>query len=104
MTLIKLYHSLQANPKEYPNFMTGFRRIYGGAGVVEGHGKGVAGIFKGWFPTLVGYSAQGIIKIVISCLLILILYKIRSRYRNHFNHLINYQHNLHYHNNENDKE
>jgi len=52
----------QANPKEYPNFVTGFKRIYGGAGVSEGHKQGVVGLLKGWGPTLVGYSAQGLCK------------------------------------------
>jgi len=52
----------QANPKEFPNFTTGFRSIYSGAAQKLGYNSGVAGLFKGWAPTLVGYSAQGLCK------------------------------------------
>jgi len=52
----------QTNPVEFPNTTTGFRKIYSGALVKSGHGSGITGLFKGWGPTLAGYSAQGLCK------------------------------------------
>lgn len=46
--------NMQANPKEYPGIFKGFSKISGEAGL--------AGLFRGWFPTLIGYSAQGACK------------------------------------------
>jgi len=52
----------QANPVEFPNTTVGFKKIYGGQLVASGHGSGITGLFKGWGPTLIGYSAQGLCK------------------------------------------
>lgn len=41
----------QANPKIYPGVLAGLRTIYAA--------EGTAGIFYGWYPTLIGYSLQG---------------------------------------------
>jgi len=60
MDLVKC--NAQANPKEFPNFFTGLRKIYGGEAVRYGYREGVPGLFKGWAPTLVGYSLQGLCK------------------------------------------
>jgi len=60
MDLVKC--NAQANPKEFPNFMGGVSKIYGGEAVKYGHGSGITGLFKGWGPTLVGYSLQGLCK------------------------------------------
>lgn len=50
----------QANPKEFPSFASGISKIYRGEAVKYGYGKGITGLFKGWGPTLAGYSAQGL--------------------------------------------
>jgi len=50
----------QANPKEFPSTMVGFRKIYGGAAQQWGYNPGMVGLFKGGGPTLVGYSVQGL--------------------------------------------
>jgi len=52
----------QANPKEFPNFSTGLRSLYSGKMVSKGYSGGVSGLFRGWSPTLIGYSAQGLCK------------------------------------------
>eukprot|EP01089_Gocevia_fonbrunei_P005966 TRINITY_DN1646_c0_g2_i1.p1 TRINITY_DN1646_c0_g2~~TRINITY_DN1646_c0_g2_i1.p1 ORF type:complete len:328 (+),score=83.48 TRINITY_DN1646_c0_g2_i1:133-1116(+) len=54
----------QANPVEFPSTMAGFRNILNGKPelVAAGYRPGVAGLFKGWFPTFVGYSIQGVFK------------------------------------------
>jgi len=52
----------QANPAEFPSFGVGFRKIYGGEAMKYGYPSGVSGLFKGWGPTLIGYSAQGLCK------------------------------------------
>lgn len=54
--------NVQANPKDFPNTTVGFRKIFSGEAKPLGFGSGVTGIFKGWGPTLVGYSAQGLCK------------------------------------------
>lgn len=41
----------QVNPKIYPGLVSGLRTI--------GAAEGVGGLFYGWYPTLVGYSLQG---------------------------------------------
>jgi solute carrier family 25 phosphate transporter 3 len=52
----------QANPEHFKNTAQGFRSIYSGALTNLGFGSGVSGLFKGWGPTLVGYSLQGLFK------------------------------------------
>lgn len=52
----------QANPKEFPSTLAGFKTIYSGAAVKYGHGSGLTGLVKGWGPTLWGYSFQGLCK------------------------------------------
>ena len=54
--------NVQANPTQFKNTMQGFKFIYGGGAVSLGHGVGTAGLFKGWGPTLAGYSVQGLFK------------------------------------------
>lgn len=46
--------NLQIDPAKYKNIGTGFRTV-----VAE---QGAAGLFRGWLPTLLGYSAQGAFK------------------------------------------
>lgn len=48
----------QANPKEFPNTVAGFKTVYSGRAV--GIKPGIVGLFKGGGPTLVGYSVQGL--------------------------------------------
>jgi solute carrier family 25 phosphate transporter 3 len=43
--------NMQIDPKNFPGIGAGFGRI--------ASTQGVAGLFRGWFPTLLGYSAQG---------------------------------------------
>lgn len=43
--------NMQIDPKNFPGIGAGFSRI--------ASTQGLAGLFKGWFPTLIGYSAQG---------------------------------------------
>jgi len=52
----------QANPKEFPGTIVGFKKIYGGAAAQYGYKGGVGGLFKGWGPTAWGYSIQGLCK------------------------------------------
>lgn len=54
--------NVQANPKEFTGTFQGFRYIMSGQATALGHGSGVSGIMKGWGPTLVGYSIQGLFK------------------------------------------
>eukprot|EP01118_Nematostelium_gracile_P014657 TRINITY_DN5767_c0_g1_i1.p1 TRINITY_DN5767_c0_g1~~TRINITY_DN5767_c0_g1_i1.p1 ORF type:complete len:330 (+),score=102.77 TRINITY_DN5767_c0_g1_i1:103-1092(+) len=54
--------NVQANPKEFTSTGAGFRKIMSGEAAPLGHKTGVAGLFKGWAPTLVGYSIQGLCK------------------------------------------
>jgi len=46
--------NMQVSPEKYKGLVSGVRTI-----VAE---EGAAGIWKGWFPTLVGYSLQGMFK------------------------------------------
>ncbi|GIL43203.1 hypothetical protein Vafri_1007 [Volvox africanus] len=46
--------NIQTNPAKYKGIANGFRVLVSEAGV--------AGLFKGWVPTLIGYSAQGACK------------------------------------------
>jgi hypothetical protein len=46
--------NIQIDPAKYKNIGTGFGMV-----IKE---QGTLGLFKGWFPTLVGYSAQGAFK------------------------------------------
>jgi len=50
----------QANPKEFPGTIVGFRKIYSGEAVKYGYGSGFPGLAKGWGPTAWGYSIQGL--------------------------------------------
>jgi len=52
----------QANPKEFPGTIAGFKKIYSGAAAQYGYKGGVAGLLKGWGPTAWGYSVQGLCK------------------------------------------
>ena len=46
--------NMQVNPSKYKNLVSGMRTV-----IAE---EGVAGVWKGWFPTCVGYHAQGTLK------------------------------------------
>lgn len=46
--------NMQTNPVKYKSIPTGFKTVY-----VE---QGMPGIFRGWVPTLIGYSMQGACK------------------------------------------
>eukprot|EP00238_Polyblepharides_amylifera_P000946 CAMPEP_0196570714 /NCGR_PEP_ID=MMETSP1081-20130531/861_1 /TAXON_ID=36882 /ORGANISM="Pyramimonas amylifera, Strain CCMP720" /LENGTH=353 /DNA_ID=CAMNT_0041887311 /DNA_START=149 /DNA_END=1210 /DNA_ORIENTATION=+ len=46
--------NMQTNPQKYKSIASGFSMVVAEAGV--------AGLFKGWVPTLLGYSAQGACK------------------------------------------
>eukprot|EP01116_Phalansterium_solitarium_P002205 TRINITY_DN1206_c1_g1_i1.p1 TRINITY_DN1206_c1_g1~~TRINITY_DN1206_c1_g1_i1.p1 ORF type:complete len:333 (-),score=119.89 TRINITY_DN1206_c1_g1_i1:428-1426(-) len=52
----------QVNPKDFPGFFAGFRNIYSGKVSHLGFKSGIAGTLKGWAPTAVGYSLQGMCK------------------------------------------
>eukprot|EP01092_Planopodium_desertum_P004529 TRINITY_DN1957_c0_g4_i1.p1 TRINITY_DN1957_c0_g4~~TRINITY_DN1957_c0_g4_i1.p1 ORF type:complete len:330 (-),score=85.13 TRINITY_DN1957_c0_g4_i1:151-1140(-) len=52
----------QANPKDFPGTIGGFKKIYNGELADKGYKGGFTGIFKGWGPTLLGYSVQGLFK------------------------------------------
>jgi len=52
----------QANPKEFPGTVAGFRTIYGGEGEKLGFNSGIRGLFKGGGPTILGYGVQGLCK------------------------------------------
>jgi len=52
----------QANPKEFTGTIQGFRYIYSGQATKFGFGSGLGGLLKGWGPTAVGYSLQGLCK------------------------------------------
>jgi len=52
----------QANPKEFPGTIVGFKKIYTGQALQYGYKGGISGLFKGWGPTAVGYSVQGLCK------------------------------------------
>jgi len=54
--------NMQANPVEFPSFGVALRKLYSGGAVQYGYGSGMSGLFKGWAPTLAGYSAQGLCK------------------------------------------
>jgi len=54
--------NVQANPAEFKGTLQGFSKIYSGNAVSLGHGQGMSGLFKGWGPTLWGYSFQGLFK------------------------------------------
>eukprot|EP00983_Pelagomonas_calceolata_P017359 544738-Pelagomonas_calceolata.AAC.2 len=46
--------NIQVDPKKYGGIVNGFGTV--------AREQGMAGIIRGWFPTLVGYSAQGAFK------------------------------------------
>jgi solute carrier family 25 phosphate transporter 3 len=54
----------QVNKEVFPGAIAGIRAIYTGAPQVKalGFGSGFTGLVKGWGPTLIGYSAQGLCK------------------------------------------
>lgn len=52
----------QVNPKDFPGVFSGFRNIYSGKVSHLGFKSGLAGVLKGWGPTIWGYSAQGAFK------------------------------------------
>jgi len=52
----------QVNNKVFTGTFQGFGYIYSGRANELGFGKGITGLFKGWGPTLIGYSAQGLCK------------------------------------------
>lgn len=52
----------QANPQYFPGTIAGFRSIYTGSVKELGFTPGLTGLFKGWGPTLAGYSVQGLCK------------------------------------------
>jgi len=52
----------QVNKEMFPNTFTGFRNIWSGKAASLGFDSGFKGIVKGWGPTFVGYSAQGLCK------------------------------------------
>ena len=54
--------NLQGNPEVFTSTFQGFRYIYSGQAISLGYGRGMSGIMKGWGPTLVGYSVQGLFK------------------------------------------
>jgi len=50
----------QVNKEMFPNTVQGFKAIYTGKASSMGFRTGFAGLAKGWAPTLVGYSLQGL--------------------------------------------
>jgi len=54
----------QANPSVFPGAGAGIRNIFSGSAATTemGFGRGFAGLAKGWGPTFVGYSLQGLCK------------------------------------------
>jgi len=53
-TIPSPFSTVQTNPTKY-------RSIAGGFGTIVRE-QGAAGLFRGWLPTLLGYSAQGAFK------------------------------------------
>jgi solute carrier family 25 phosphate transporter 3 len=52
----------QTDKVNFPNFVVGFRNIWSGKLIPLGFGSGPVGVVKGWGPTLIGYSVQGLCK------------------------------------------
>jgi solute carrier family 25 phosphate transporter 3 len=52
----------QANPEHFKGTIQGFRAIVSGSVAHLGFRSGLPGLAKGWGPTLVGYSIQGLFK------------------------------------------
>lgn len=52
----------QVDKQNFPNTVQGFKNIWNGKLTSKGFGSGFVGVVKGWGPTLVGYSAQGLFK------------------------------------------
>lgn len=50
----------QVNPQAFKGVFQGFKAIYSGQVADLGFGSGITGLLKGWGPTLVGYSVQGL--------------------------------------------
>lgn len=46
--------NMQTDPVKYPGIVAGFRTVV--------QSEGAKGLFRGWVPTLLGYSAQGACK------------------------------------------
>jgi len=52
----------QANPEHFKGTIQGFKKIYSGEAASLGFSPGFVGLVKGWGPTAVGYSLQGMFK------------------------------------------
>jgi len=52
----------QVDKQNFPGLFQGSRNIYSGRLASKGFGSGFVGLVKGWGPTFVGYSAQGLCK------------------------------------------
>lgn len=52
----------QVDKVNFPSFATGFSNIWNGRLTNKGFGSGFPGVMKGWGPTAVGYSLQGLCK------------------------------------------
>jgi len=50
----------QTNKADFPSVFAGFRNIYSGKLKHLGFGEGPSALVKGWGPTFVGYSIQGL--------------------------------------------
>jgi len=50
----------QVDKKNFPGAIAGMRNIYSGKLTEMGFGRGFSGLVKGWGPTFVGYSIQGL--------------------------------------------
>lgn len=54
--------NMQANPAEFKGTVQGMRYISSGKAVSLGYKGGFGGLLRGWAPTFVGYSIQGLFK------------------------------------------
>jgi len=52
----------QVDKVNFPGTIQGFKNIYNGTLASKGFGSGFTAVVKGWGPTLVGYSLQGLCK------------------------------------------
>jgi solute carrier family 25 phosphate transporter 3 len=52
----------QVDKKNFPGAIAGIRSVYSGKVAHLGFNSGMAGLLKGWGPTLIGYSIQGAFK------------------------------------------
>jgi len=58
MDLVKC--NAQVNKEAFPSFMSGVKNIYTGKVAHLGFDSGLRGLVRGWGPTAVGYSIQGL--------------------------------------------